>query len=103
MHDHGQVLPALRLEEATGGSSGGGRSGGRSGGREVSLSSGFLFEAPDGVPKEDYAACCCAVQNLCLSLHSEGIGTKWTSGPVNFDGRFAGAAGLGPDEVREVV
>ena len=32
---------------------------------------------PDGVAREDYAACCCAVHNLCLSLHAEGIGTKW--------------------------
>jgi nitroreductase len=43
---------------------------------------------------EDYAACCCAVQNLCLLLHSEGIGTKWTFGPVNFDERFNGVAGI---------
>ena len=44
------------------------------------------------------AACCCAVQNLCLSLHADGIGTKWTSGAVNFDPRFADAAGLPADE-----
>ena len=54
-----------------------------------------------GVPREDYAAVCCAIQNLCLSLHSEGLGTKWTSGPVNFDPRFAEAAGLPKGE--EVV
>ena len=38
------------------------------------------------------------MQNLCLSLHAEGIGTKWTSGAVNFDPRFAAAAGLPEDE-----
>ena len=48
--------------------------------------------------REDYAACCCAVQNLCLSLHSQGIGTKWTTGPVNFDQRFAEAVGFSADE-----
>ena len=32
--------------------------------------------------REDYAACCCAVQNLMLYLWAEGIGTKWTTGPV---------------------
>lgn len=32
--------------------------------------------------KEDYAACCCAVQNLALYLWSRGIGMKWTTGPV---------------------
>ena len=38
------------------------------------------------------------MQNLCLSLHAEGIGTKWTTGAVNFDPRFAAAAGLPDDE-----
>lgn len=41
--------------------------------------------ALDGDPfraGEDYAACCCAVQNLMLFLWSEGVGTKWSTGPV---------------------
>jgi nitroreductase len=54
---------------------------------------------PTSVTREDYAACCCAVQNLCLSLHANGIGTKWTTGPVNFDDRFAEAAGLSENEL----
>jgi len=33
--------------------------------------------------REDYAATSCAVQNLCLSLYSHGLGTKWTTGPVH--------------------
>ena len=53
---------------------------------------------PNGRAREDYAAVCCAIQNLCLSLHADGLGTKWTSGPVNFDPRFAEAAGLPADE-----
>ena len=52
---------------------------------------------PMGLSREDYAACCCAVQNLCLSLHASGMGTKWTTGPVNFDKRFATALGISPD------
>lgn len=32
--------------------------------------------------REDYAACCCAVQNLSLYLWSRGVGIKWTTGPV---------------------
>ncbi len=32
--------------------------------------------------KEDYAACCCAIQNLSLYLWSVGIGVKWTTGAV---------------------
>ena len=56
------------------------------------------MDEPAGVAREDYAACCCAVQNLCLSLAAEGIGTKWTTGAVNFDPRFTEAAGLSADE-----
>ena len=57
-----------------------------------------LDEPMGGVAREDYAACCCAVQNLCLALHADGIGTKWTTGPVNFDPRFNEAAGVPSDE-----
>ena len=53
---------------------------------------------PMGLAREDYAACCCAVQNLCLSLHAQGIGTKWTTGGVNFDERFADAVGFSSNE-----
>jgi nitroreductase len=56
------------------------------------------MEESDGTTREDYAACCCAVQNLCLSLHADGVGTKWTTGPVNFDPRFGEAAGLSAEE-----
>ncbi len=31
---------------------------------------------------EDYAAACAAVQNVLLSLHAEGIASKWATGPV---------------------
>ena len=55
-------------------------------------------DVPNGVAREDYAAVCCAVQNLCLSLHAQGLGTKWTTGDVNFDPRFASAVGLPENE-----
>ncbi len=32
--------------------------------------------------REDYAACACAIQNLMLSLHARGVGSKWTTGGV---------------------
>lgn len=32
--------------------------------------------------QEDYAACCCAIQNMMLYLWSEQIGVKWTTGDV---------------------
>jgi nitroreductase len=38
--------------------------------------------------REDYAACCCAAQNLALYLWQLGIGTKWTSGGITRDPRF---------------
>ena len=38
--------------------------------------------------QEDYAACCCAIQNFMLYLWSAGIGTKWTTGPVTRTDKF---------------
>lgn len=38
--------------------------------------------------KEDYAACCAAVQNFMLYLWKAGVGSKWTTGPVTRDPRF---------------
>jgi nitroreductase len=38
--------------------------------------------------KEDYAACCCAAQNLALYLWSRGIGMKWTTGAVTRSEEF---------------
>ena len=31
---------------------------------------------------EQYASACAAIQNVLLSLHAEGIGSKWATGPV---------------------
>lgn len=56
------------------------------------------MDVPASIEREDYAACCCAVQNLCLSLHNSGMGTKWTTGPVNFDARFGEIVGLDKNE-----
>ena len=38
--------------------------------------------------REDYAACCCAIQNLALYLWSAGIGLKWTTGAVTREPQF---------------
>ena len=35
--------------------------------------------------REDYAACCCAAQNLMLYLWHQGIGVKWNTGAVILD------------------
>jgi Nitroreductase family/EF-hand domain pair len=43
---------------------------------------------------EDYKSTCCAIQNFMLSMWSEGIGTKWTSGPVQKTPEFADLCGI---------
>lgn len=35
--------------------------------------------------KEDYAAACCAVQNIQLAAWAEGVGMQWTTGPVTLE------------------
>lgn len=47
--------------------------------------------------REDYAACCCAVQNAMLYLHSAGIGVKWSTGAVTRAPRFYDAIWVDPD------
>jgi len=38
--------------------------------------------------REDYAACCCAAENLMLYLWEQGIGVKWTTGGITRHQRF---------------
>ena len=47
---------------------------------------------------EDYAACCCAAQNMMLYLWSIDIGVKWTTGGVTRDPRFYEILGIDPDK-----
>ena len=51
--------------------------------------------------KEDYAACCAAVQNLTLYLWKAGVGSKWTTGDITRDSRFLGIVGI--DETQAFV
>jgi len=46
--------------------------------------------------REDYAACCCAAQNLALALWARGIGMKWGTGKVTRDPRFLALIGADP-------
>ena len=48
--------------------------------------------------REDYAACCCAAQNMMLYLWSVGIGVKWTTGGVTRDPRFYEILGIDPEQ-----
>ncbi|MHC4875517.1 MAG: nitroreductase family protein [Planctomycetota bacterium] len=52
--------------------------------------------------QEDYAACCCAIQNLSLALWSRGIGMKWTTGAVTRHPDYFAALGLDPDSTLSV-
>jgi nitroreductase len=38
--------------------------------------------------QEDYASCCCAIQNLTLYLSEAGLASKWTTGLITRDQRF---------------
>lgn len=44
--------------------------------------------------REDFKSTCCAVQNFLLSMWSEGIGTKWTDGPIQRTEEFANICGV---------
>jgi nitroreductase len=52
--------------------------------------------------QEDYAACCCAVQNLMLYMWKSGLGVKWTTGAVTRDPRFDELLGIDPSAERLV-
>ncbi len=51
--------------------------------------------------KEDYASCCCAMQNLMLYLSEAGVGSKWATGAIVEDKRFFDI--LGVDHEQEFV
>eukprot|EP00804_Cyclotella_cryptica_P019237 CCRYP_006136-RA/>CCRYP_006136-RA protein AED:0.32 eAED:0.32 QI:0/-1/0/1/-1/0/1/0/234 len=48
--------------------------------------------------REDFKSTCCAVQNFLLSMWSEGIGTKWTDGPIQRTPEFADICGVDLDK-----
>jgi nitroreductase len=51
--------------------------------------------------REDYAAVCCAIQNLTLYLSEADVACKWTTGLVTRDERFFDVMGIDP--AREFV
>lgn len=48
---------------------------------------------------EDRSAVACAIQNLSLSLHADGVASKWSTGAITRDPAAYAAAGLDPTEV----
>lgn len=53
------------------------------------------------VDRENYAACCCAAQNLMLYLWAQGIGVKWTTGGITRQQRLHEL--LGVDSTKESI
>ena len=51
--------------------------------------------------RENYAACCCAAQNLMLYLWGKGIGVKWTTGAITRQPQFSELLGI--DSAKESV
>ena len=51
----------------------------------------------DLLTREDYAATCCAVQNMQLSFAADGVGTKWTSGDIQRTPDFERICGVDGD------
>jgi nitroreductase len=47
--------------------------------------------------REDYAACCAAVQNFMLYLWKAGVGSKWTTGAITREPRFFDIIGVDED------
>jgi len=58
--------------------------------------------ADELLDREDYAACCCAVQNLMLYLWERGIGVKWTTGAITREPRFYDLLGIDAQAERVV-
>ena len=52
--------------------------------------------------EEDYAATCCAIQNLALYLWSAGVGTKWSTGAVTRHPEYPQLVGFDPETQRNV-
>ena len=52
--------------------------------------------------REDYAASACAIQNLMLSLHADGVGSKWGTGAVTRRAETYELMGIDP-ELEEII
>ncbi len=57
--------------------------------RMLAIPGNFVVTSPVSddplLEREDYAACCCAIENLMLYLWQRGVGVKWTTGAVTRD------------------
>jgi len=56
-------------------------------------------KSPDALlEREDYASCCCAIQNLTLYLAEAGVAAKWTTGAITRDRRLFEILDIDPDQ-----
>lgn len=66
--------------------------------RMLAIPGNFVVTSPlrddELLEREDYAACCCAVQNLMLYLWQRGVGVKWTTGAITRDQGFYELLGI---------
>ena len=51
--------------------------------------------------REDFASCCCAMQNLMLYLSEAGVGSKWATSAIAEDNRFYDLLGI--DHEQELI
>ena len=56
-----------------------------------------LQEGDEQARREDYAAACCAMQNVQLAAWAEGIGMQWSTGPITFEQGTYGLLGIDPE------
>jgi ADP-ribose pyrophosphatase YjhB (NUDIX family) len=54
----------------------------------------------EAIREEDYASVSCAAQNIMLSLHARGVGTKWTTGAATKHPDTYALLGLDPEKER---
>ena len=54
------------------------------------------------IQKEDYAACSCAIQNLCISLASDGVYSKWSTGAITKNPKTYKIIGLNT-KIEEII
>ena len=69
--------------------------------REILDSPSFMYVysvpgANEEITRENYAAVCCAVMNLSLAAHAEGLGVGWSTGKATKPGNLAELIGADP-------
>lgn len=72
------------------------------GGQSITATHTSAGDAPSEMTlrqMEDYAATCCAVHNLTLSLHADGVSSKWGTGAVTRQAPFRDLIDAKPDEL----